>query len=67
MLLTNIYFYSKFFWDIITFPSKYYAKKYAKEYVDEYKAKDNDKPIDFDDMSDETYSECQQPNYNEYY
>ena len=74
MLLTNIYFYSKLIWDIISFPSKYYAKKYAKEYVDEYKKdeqkhkdKDKDKPIEFDYMTDDSYSSCKKPNYNQYY
>ena len=36
MFLTSISMKIKQLWELIVFPSKYYAKKYAKKYAKEY-------------------------------
>ena len=48
MFLTSLSMTIKQIWEMIVFPSKYYAKKYAKRYAKEYSRT-------IDTMSDDSY------------
>ena len=66
MFLTSLSMKIKQLWEIIVYPSKYYAKKYAKKYAKEY-SKKLTYHIETEDDSANDSSLCVEYSYNSFY